>query len=87
MFLIPSGLMQGSKVSVGTYIWKVLISAGLGNILGAGLLVLPLLYLYGGEEYNPERSEVAEALPPRSSGVHDPAYVKDIERAQDAAGP
>lgn len=78
--------MQGSPVSVGTYIWKVMISAGLGNILGAGLLVLPLLYLYGGEEHNPERSELTGSdgsLP----AMRDVNYVKDIERAQETAGP
>ncbi|CAO1631637.1 unnamed protein product [Sympodiomycopsis kandeliae] len=80
MFLLPQGMMQGAPVSVGTYIWRVMISAGLGNILGAGLLVLPLLYLYGGEEHNPERPQ--SDLPLDSTRTNSSHRIdgKDVER-------
>jgi hypothetical protein len=37
MYLIPMGLIEGAPVSVGTYIWKTLISATLGNAVGGSI--------------------------------------------------
>lgn len=82
MFLLPSGMMQGAPVSVGTYIWRVMISAGLGNILGAGLLVLPLLYLYGGEEHDPQRSQSDALLDSTRTNSTNNVAAKDVERGQ-----
>lgn len=61
MFLIPEGLIQGSSVGVGRYIYNAMIPAFLGNIVGAALLALPLLYLHGGNEFDPraEKETVA----------------------------
>ncbi|KAF2088942.1 formate/nitrate family transporter [Saccharata proteae CBS 121410] len=40
MFFIPMGIWVGNPdISVGLYIWKGIIPAGLGNILGGGLFV------------------------------------------------
>lgn len=114
MFIIPEGLMQGSPVTVGRYIWNAMIReylgaktrsaqtfanvelmmphsntphplarpclAGfLGNILGAALLVLPLLYLYGGDEHDPLRSSPSGETLPITNGNHSPGYTKDVE--------
>ena len=60
MFLITAALMtKETNFSVGEYIWKSVIASFLGNVVGAALLALPLVYLHGGEEYNP--SEGARA--------------------------
>lgn len=88
MYLIPEGLMQGSAVSVGRYIWNAMIPAFLGNIVGAAVLVLPLLYLYGDNEFDPERSEARSSqgsLPTTANDVNNAAYVKDVEQARGVA--
>ncbi|PWN19323.1 Formate/nitrite transporter [Microstroma glucosiphilum] len=79
MFLIPEGLMQGSPVSVGRYIWNAMIPAFLGNILGAALLVLPLLYLYGDDEHDP--LQVSGETLPTTNGIQSTGYTKDAESA------
>lgn len=62
MFLIPGALLTGqTDFGVGEYIWKSVIASFLGNILGAALLALPLVYLHGGDEFDP--SQGAQALP------------------------
>jgi formate/nitrite transporter FocA (FNT family) len=44
MFLIPNAIFHGSPdITVGLYIWKGILPALLGNILGGGLFVA-LLY-------------------------------------------
>ncbi|RDW63472.1 hypothetical protein BP6252_11017 [Coleophoma cylindrospora] len=52
MFYIPVGIFSGAPISVGFYIWKSMIPAGLGNIVGGGLFVGVVywyLYLAGSE--------------------------------------
>lgn len=45
MFLIPNAIMHGSQtISVGLYIWKGIIPALLGNIIGGGFFVGCLYY-------------------------------------------
>ena len=49
MFLIPTGMFNGANISVATFIWKNLIPASLGNIVGGTFfsLVIPFyLHLY-----------------------------------------
>jgi hypothetical protein len=54
MFLIPNAIFHGSPdITVGLYIWKGVLPALLGNILGGGLFVALLywyLHLQGQEE-------------------------------------
>jgi formate/nitrite transporter len=47
MFYIPLGIWLGGtkKLDVGTYIWKSMVPAGLGNVVGGGLFV-GVLYWY-----------------------------------------
>lgn len=47
MFLIPMGMIEGANIPIGTFIWKTLISATLGNIVGGMFfaLVIPF-YLH-----------------------------------------
>ncbi|MCO5585014.1 hypothetical protein L7F22_038946 [Adiantum nelumboides] len=55
MFLIPEGLMTGkANFGTGEYIWKSIIASFLGNIVGAALLVLPLVYIHGRDEFDPQ---------------------------------
>lgn len=55
MFLIPEGLMtKKANFGVGEYIWKSIIASFLGNVVGAALLVLPLVYIHGRDEFDPE---------------------------------
>lgn len=53
MFFIPLAIFEGStNITVGYYIWKSMIPAALGNIVGGGLFVGVLywyLYLAGTE--------------------------------------
>ncbi|EPQ32179.1 uncharacterized protein PFL1_00376 [Pseudozyma flocculosa PF-1] len=89
MFLIPEGLLTGrASFGVGEYIWKSIIASFLGNVMGAGLLVLPMVYLYGGDEHDPALKASGElpALPSidttrRSSYAQDKTkpYTVDIE--------
>ncbi|UZJ54434.1 hypothetical protein CBS101457_003754 [Exobasidium rhododendri] len=59
MFLIPEGLMTGkANFGTGEYIWKSMIASFLGNIVGAAILVLPLVYMHGGDEFDPNNLEV-----------------------------
>lgn len=37
MFLVPMGMFNGAPISVGTFIWKLLIPAALGNALGGSV--------------------------------------------------
>ncbi|KAN0066250.1 hypothetical protein ACQY0O_000344 [Thecaphora frezii] len=54
MFLIPEGLLTGrASFGVGEYIWKSVIASFLGNVVGAGIMMLPMVYLYGGDESEP----------------------------------
>ncbi|KAF2673237.1 Formate/nitrite transporter, partial [Microthyrium microscopicum] len=47
MFYIPLGIWVGAPISVGYYIWKSMIPALLGNIVGGGLFVgTAYWYLY-----------------------------------------
>ena len=56
MFLVPEGLMTGrAGFGTGTYIWKSIIASFLGNVVGAALLVLPLIYLHATDETDPAR--------------------------------
>lgn len=43
MFLVPMGMFNGAPISVGTFIWKLLIPAALGNSLGGSIfgIVVP----------------------------------------------
>lgn len=47
MFLIPMGMFEGAPIPVGTYIWKTLISATLGNAVGGSIfgIIIPF-YLH-----------------------------------------
>lgn len=45
---------------VGEYIWKSIIASFIGNIIGAALLALPLVYLHGGDEWDPSQGARAE---------------------------
>ena len=47
MYLVPMGMMNGAPVSVGKYIWKLLIPATLGNMVGGSFFaaVIPF-YLH-----------------------------------------
>lgn len=86
IFLIPEGMMQGASLSVGRYIGTALVPAFLGNAIGAAVLALPLVYLYGGNEFDPEASQASSSsqgtLPQFGNQGHSPTYVKDIERAE-----
>lgn len=45
MFIVPTGIWIGTpNLSVGLYIWKGMIPAGLGNIIGGGLFVGTYMY-------------------------------------------
>jgi formate/nitrite transporter FocA (FNT family) len=47
MFFIPIGIWEGAPFGVGYYIWKSLIPAALGNIVGGGFFVgMAYWYLY-----------------------------------------
>ncbi|KAK9465941.1 Formate/nitrite transporter-domain-containing protein [Lipomyces arxii] len=47
MFLVPMGMINGSPISVGLFIWKSLILSTLGNMVGGGFFVGALYwYLY-----------------------------------------
>ncbi|SJX60105.1 related to formate/nitrite transporter [Sporisorium reilianum f. sp. reilianum] len=61
MFLINAALMTKlTNFSVGEYIWKSIIASFIGNIIGAALLALPLVYLHGGDEFDPNQGVRAE---------------------------
>ncbi|KAK5036864.1 hypothetical protein LTR13_005244 [Exophiala sideris] len=45
MFFVPMGIFQGADITVGLYIWKGIIPAGLGNIVG-GFLFVGAYYWY-----------------------------------------
>ncbi|TKY90105.1 hypothetical protein EX895_000103 [Sporisorium graminicola] len=61
MFLINAALMTKlTNFSVGEYIWKSIIASFIGNIIGAALLALPLVYLHGGDEWDPSQGARAE---------------------------
>lgn len=45
MFLVPIGIWNGAPgLSVGLYIWKGIIPAGLGNIVGGGFFCATTLW-------------------------------------------
>ncbi|KAK9480349.1 Formate/nitrite transporter-domain-containing protein [Lipomyces japonicus] len=47
MFLIPIGMINGSQISVGLFVWKSLVLSTLGNIVGGGVFVgITYWYLY-----------------------------------------
>lgn len=46
MSLLPAAMMQGSDVSVGSFIWRNLFPVTLGNLIGALLLAVPYWYVY-----------------------------------------
>ncbi|KAL6950839.1 hypothetical protein ACO0QE_000121 [Hanseniaspora vineae] len=49
MYLVPMGMMNGAPVSVGEYIWKLLIPATLGNMVGGtffGAVIPYYLHLF-----------------------------------------
>jgi hypothetical protein len=53
MFYVPVGIFSGAPISVGLYIWKSMIPAALGNIIGGGVFVGVVywyLHLAVGEE-------------------------------------
>lgn len=61
MFLIPEGLMAGTaNFGIGTYIWKSMIATTLGNITGAAIFVLPMVYMHGRDAFDPENLDVPE---------------------------
>ena len=65
-------------LSTGLYIWKSVISSFIGNCIGAGIIVLPLLILYGGDENDPSKT----SAPPSTAGTvndHTKQWTKDIE--------
>ncbi|GAC96647.1 formate/nitrate transporter [Pseudozyma hubeiensis SY62] len=63
MFLINAALMtRKTNFSVGEYIWKSIIASFLGNIIGAALLAFPLVYLHGGDEFDPSSGPRAGAI-------------------------
>ena len=74
MFFIPTAIFYGAPppLTVSYYIWKSLIPALLGNIVGGGMMVaLPYWYLYLlGEETSvdfnlgPQNSDVAAMAGP-----------------------
>lgn len=43
MFVVPMGMVRGAPISVGRYIWHILIPASIGNIIGGSFfgLVIP----------------------------------------------
>lgn len=54
MFLVNAALMtRETNFGVGEYVWKSVIASFLGNVIGAALLALPLVYLHGGDEWDP----------------------------------
>lgn len=44
MYLVPTGMLNGASISVGLFIWKNLIPASLGNIVGGMLFSLTIPY-------------------------------------------
>lgn len=44
MYLVPTGMFNGANISVGLFIWKNLIPASLGNIVGGMLFSLTIPY-------------------------------------------
>ncbi len=95
MFLVSDALMaRHTKFGVGMYIWKSIISTFLGNVIGAALLALPLVYLHGGDEWDPAQGARARmgaemsastsvnnvTLPGSGQGpVSQEKWVKDLE--------
>jgi len=74
-FIIPNALMTGKVgLSTGLYIWKSVISSFIGNLVGAMIIVFPLLLLYGGDECNP--SKTASSSP---EGTVVNQWSKDVE--------
>ncbi|CAO1632036.1 unnamed protein product [Parajaminaea phylloscopi] len=85
MYLIPEGLYWGAKFSTARYIWNGIIPAFIGNVVGAALLTLPLVYLYGGDDFDPDQAESARSgtsLAHLRNDIHAPAYAQDVERAE-----
>lgn len=84
-FLIPEGMMNGSPVTVGRYIGTALVSSFIGNLIGAWIVALPLLYLYGDDAFDPEalsRGSSQATLPELRAQDKAQNYVRDIERAE-----
>ncbi|KAK4700935.1 hypothetical protein P7C70_g5303, partial [Phenoliferia sp. Uapishka_3] len=50
MLFIPLALMLHSPLGVGYYIWKSMIPSFIGNVLGAVIMVIPLLYVHGADD-------------------------------------
>jgi formate/nitrite transporter len=72
MFIINAALMtRKTNFGVGEYIWKSIIASFIGNVIGAALLALPLVYLHGGDEFDPSQGAryVADATPGASPGA------------------
>lgn len=46
--------------SVGRYIGTSIVASFLGNVVGAALLVVPLVYIHGRDEFDPNNLEVAD---------------------------
>lgn len=54
MFLLTEALMtKKASFNVGEYIWKSVIASFLGNVVGAALLVIPLVYVHGRDAFDP----------------------------------
>ena len=69
MFLVTAALMtRETKFGVGMYVWKSVIASFLGNVIGAALLALPLVYLHGGDEYDPSEGARAGMMMAGKSG-------------------
>jgi hypothetical protein len=67
MFIVPMGIWVGTpNLSVGLYIWKGVIPALLGNIIGGGLFVGSYIYY---QFLQGEEAPTIDGLPYESSPV------------------
>lgn len=86
-FVLLSALMYHSTTnySVGTYIWKSLISSFIGNFVGAAIIALPLLACHGGNEFDPSKLSKSTAIAPSPEGTvaHEKTqqWAKDVEHS------
>lgn len=84
MFLIPEALMAGTtNVGTGEYIWKSVIATFLGNVVGAALLVVPLVYMHGRDAFDPENFDVQEVSASSPQGTVSGPQKKSAEWRND----
>jgi hypothetical protein len=89
MFFIPTGIWQKTPgLTVGLYIWKGIIPAGLGNIVGGGLFVATLYWYLHLHDQPPVSidgkfyDQPSESLPTFIEGTDDSLASRKGNRSQ-----